>query len=78
MQTIIITPLHVKAKREMPYYGRISVLAVYRRQALGRKHDGEPGVLTLWRGYQRLQDLMPGYYLTTPGARRARDPSHCS
>ena len=20
---------------------------------LGRKHDGEPGVLTLWRGYQR-------------------------
>lgn len=30
---------------------------------LGRKHDGEPGVLTLWRGYQRLQDLIEGYQL---------------
>lgn len=27
---------------------------------LGRKHDGEPGVLTLWRGYQRLQDMLQG------------------
>ena len=24
---------------------------------LGRKSDGEPGVTTLWRGWQRLQDL---------------------
>ncbi|HEX4589261.1 MAG TPA: IS4 family transposase, partial [Gemmataceae bacterium] len=31
---------------------------------LGRKHDGEPGVLTLWRGYQRLQDMLQGYQLT--------------
>lgn len=30
---------------------------------LGRKHDGEPGVLTLWRGYQRLQDMLLGYHL---------------
>ncbi len=30
---------------------------------LGRKWDGEPGVLTLWRGYQRLQDLLLGYQL---------------
>lgn len=28
---------------------------------LGRKHDGNPGVKTLWRGYQRLQDLLLGY-----------------
>lgn len=28
---------------------------------LGRKHDGDPGVKTLWRGYQRLQDLLLGY-----------------
>lgn len=28
---------------------------------LGRKHDGQPGVKTLWRGYQRLQDLILGY-----------------
>ena len=32
---------------------------------LGRKHDGEPGVKTLWRGYQRLQDLLLGYHLRT-------------
>jgi Transposase DNA-binding/Transposase Tn5 dimerisation domain len=32
---------------------------------LGRKGDGEPGVLTLWRGYQRLQDLLLGYHLQT-------------
>jgi hypothetical protein len=33
---------------------------------LGRKHDGEPGVLTLWRGYQRLQDMLLGYQLQAP------------
>ena len=30
---------------------------------LGRKGDGEPGVRTLWRGYQRLQDLLLGYQI---------------
>ena len=30
---------------------------------LGRKGDGEPGVRTLWRGYQRLQDLLLGYHI---------------
>lgn len=30
---------------------------------LGRTHDGEPGVRTLWRGYQRLQDMVLGYEL---------------
>lgn len=30
---------------------------------LGRKGDGEPGVRTLWRGYQRLQDLLRGYQI---------------
>jgi hypothetical protein len=30
---------------------------------LGRKHDGEPGVRALWRGYQRLQDMVAGYEL---------------
>jgi hypothetical protein len=24
---------------------------------LGRKSDGEPGIVTLWRGWQRLQDF---------------------
>jgi hypothetical protein len=39
---------------------------------LGRKHDGEPGVLTLWRGYQRLQDLLRGYHLKTSPAPNGR------
>ena len=30
---------------------------------LGRTGDGEPGVRTLWRGYQRLQDLLLGYQI---------------
>lgn len=30
---------------------------------LGRKRDGEPGVRALWRGYQRLQDMVVGYEL---------------
>lgn len=30
---------------------------------LGRKSDGEPGVRSLWRGYQRLQDMVVGYRL---------------
>jgi hypothetical protein len=33
---------------------------------LARKNDGEPGVKTLWRGYQRLQDLLLGYQLRGP------------
>lgn len=28
---------------------------------LGRKSDGEPGVRALWRGYERLQDILVGY-----------------
>lgn len=30
---------------------------------LGRKHDGEPGWQTIWRGYQRLQSLLDGMRL---------------
>jgi hypothetical protein len=30
---------------------------------VGRKRDGEPGVRALWRGYQRLQDMVQGYQL---------------
>jgi hypothetical protein len=30
---------------------------------LGRKGDGDPGVRSLWRGYQRLQDLLLGFQL---------------
>ncbi len=34
---------------------------------LARKGDGDPGVRTLWRGYQRLQDLLLGYQLREAG-----------
>jgi len=32
---------------------------------LGRKHDGEPGTRALWRGYQRMQDMLVGFQLQT-------------
>jgi len=35
---------------------------------LGRKGDGEPGVRALWRGYQRLQDLILGSQLCASAA----------
>ncbi len=34
---------------------------------IGRKGDGEPGWQTLWRGWQRLQDLSWGAALAAPG-----------
>jgi hypothetical protein len=37
---------------------------------LGRKHDGPPGWQTLWRGAQRLADILLGVELTGP----AQDP----
>ncbi len=30
---------------------------------LGRKSDGEPGVKTIWKGWQRMQDLAEGWLL---------------
>ncbi len=39
---------------------------------LGRKGDGEPGVRALWRGYQRLQDMVAGFRLRK---KRPRPPS---
>lgn len=37
---------------------------------LGRKHDGQPGVQCLWRGWQRLEDMVVGWQL----ARAALNP----
>jgi Transposase DNA-binding/Transposase Tn5 dimerisation domain len=57
--------------------GRLTVREFVRGVAklggfLGRKHDGEPGVLTLWRGYQRLQDMLHGYQLHTSSVPQSR------
>ena len=30
---------------------------------LGRKADGEPGIMVIWRGWQRLQDMAATWYL---------------
>ncbi|MCH6258394.1 IS4 family transposase [Puniceicoccaceae bacterium K14] len=30
---------------------------------LGRKGDGDPGMITIWRGWKRLSDLSEGWYL---------------
>lgn len=35
---------------------------------LGRRGDGDPGWQTLWRGYQRLRDMVLGHDLTRPPA----------
>ena len=32
---------------------------------LGRKNDGDPGPITLWRGWRRLSDLVEGSYLSS-------------
>ena len=34
---------------------------------LARKHDGQPGTITLWRGWKRLSDLTQGWLLATGG-----------
>ncbi len=33
---------------------------------IGRTSDGEPGVKTLWRGWQRLQDIVATWMLFHP------------
>ena len=43
---------------------------------LGRKHDGEPGVKTLWRGLQRLQDRVTGWHLSRSITHEKQQ--HCS
>jgi hypothetical protein len=37
---------------------------------LGRKSDGEPGVTTIWRGWQRLQDIAATWYLVSDQTQR--------
>jgi len=42
---------------------------------LGRKNDGEPGIRALWRGYQRMQDMLIGFQLqvASPSKSAAND-----
>ena len=41
---------------------------------LGRKSDGEPGVTTLWRGWQRLEDMVAGWQLAHAFPPRSHRP----
>ena len=56
-------------QRVTQYRGRKFTVALFVRGVarlggfLGRKGDGQPGVRTLWRGYQRLQDMVLGFHL---------------
>lgn len=43
-----------------PYFLAIAKLGGF----LGRKRDGEPGWITLWRGFSRLHDMERGYQLS--------------
>lgn len=45
---------------------------------LGRKHDGQPGVTTLWRGWRRLEDLLAGYRLAANVAPQPPPASNAS
>ena len=33
---------------------------------LARKNDGEPGIITIWRGWQRLSDIADDFILFSP------------
>jgi hypothetical protein len=39
---------------------------------LGRKRDGHPGWLTLWRGFTRLRDIELGFSLNSPSCAEKR------
>jgi hypothetical protein len=53
-----------KGKREKGLTVKEFVFAVAKLGGfLGRKGDGEPGVRSLWRGHQRLQDMVEGFRL---------------
>jgi hypothetical protein len=55
------------ASRQQALTVRAFVRAVARLGGfLGRKGDGDPGVRSLWRGYQRLQDMVRGFQLNEP------------
>jgi hypothetical protein len=76
--TTILSPEEAKALHVLthgvfaPFDSNLSVRDAVRLIAklggfLGRRHDGEPGITTLWRGWQRLSDLTLMWSLMTEG-----------
>jgi hypothetical protein len=69
----VATRPEMEVVRRLTHQGRgvMTVAAFVRGVArlggfLGRKRDGQPGVRVLWRGYQRLQDVLLGFSLRQP------------
>jgi len=68
---------HLSGRKDQPLTVRSFVRGVAKLGGfLGRKADGDPGVMVLWRGYQRLQDMLAGFQLRASeiaGGKMARD-----
>lgn len=59
---------------DRPTVGEVVTLIARLGGHMGRKGDGPPGWLTLWRGYERLQGLVQGYLLAKQHLRTAPSP----
>ena len=53
--------LHASTLTVYEFYRQVAKLGGF----LGRKHDGEPGWQTVWRGFQKLQLIAQGMQLAT-------------
>lgn len=68
-----VAALHVLASRALPpatspLTTREAVHLIAKLGGfLGRRHDGEPGITAIWRGWQRLTDLALMWSLVTEG-----------
>lgn len=76
----VATAQEIEVVRRLTHQGRgtMTVAAFVRGVArlggfLGRKRDGQPGVRVLWRGYQRLQDVLLGFSLLQDHSPRVRE-----
>jgi hypothetical protein len=55
--------LHLASKRKLETVGDVALAIGRLGGHLNRKSDGMPGMVTLWRGMNRLADLVDGYLL---------------
>jgi hypothetical protein len=64
----VVPPRYVAALKAVRRLGQFTVLTVsrfFRELAMmggfiGRRRDGDPGWMTIWRGWDRLQDMIRG------------------
>ena len=58
------------ARKRVPNIDAMTIGQFYREVAklggfLGRKHDGEPGWITIWRGWEKLNNFVHGATLAS-------------